>query len=86
MLTVPEAEGQLARLIAEVNEGGPIVLKDGEKENSVAHPVLNGTPRNWRPSCQRQPRERSLLTRRRFLALRPSNRPPNRYPPRGPGD
>jgi hypothetical protein len=32
ILTVPEAQGQLTRLIAEVNEGELIVLKDGDKE------------------------------------------------------
>lgn len=32
ILTVPEAQGQLTRLIAEVNEGEVVVLKDGDRE------------------------------------------------------
>ena len=32
IVTVPEAEGQLPRLIAEVNAGELVVLKDGDSE------------------------------------------------------
>ena len=32
ILSVAEAEGQLPRLIAEVNEGELVVLKDGDRE------------------------------------------------------
>jgi hypothetical protein len=37
VMTVIEAEGQLPRLIAEVNEGEIIVLKDGDREVTL-HP------------------------------------------------
>ena len=34
-VTVQEAEGQLAKLISEANEGEIIVLKDGDKEATL---------------------------------------------------
>ena len=37
ILSVPEAQGQLTRLIAEVNEGELVVLKDGDKEVTLYH-------------------------------------------------
>ena len=37
-LTVTEAEGQLAKLIAAANEGEIIVLKDGDREATLYSP------------------------------------------------
>jgi PHD/YefM family antitoxin component YafN of YafNO toxin-antitoxin module len=37
ILSVSEAQGQLSRLIAEVNEGEFVVLRDGDKEVTL-HP------------------------------------------------
>lgn len=50
-LTVSEAEGQLAQLIAAVNQGELIVLSNGEQKVTL-HPVRNFDPNEDSPELE----------------------------------